>query len=144
MNADIAKSFGKPGLTLVIPIRRVVAAALVATFTAPLLLFLYAERDNSLPACCRRDGKHRCTMAMEGTGWTSAGPVFRNAFPDCPFRSHPSHPGGAKTASKITGTSIRLITNGAIHHKPRIVHPCFDSSLTPSRGPPIQSDGVSA
>jgi len=116
----------------------------MVTFTLPLLLLLYAGRHNSLPACCRRDGKHRCTMAMEATGWTSAGPVFRNALPDCPFRSHPSHPSGAKTASKITSTSVRLITNGAIHPKPRIFHSCFDSTLTSSRGPPVQSYGVSA
>ena len=137
-----AKPFGKLVLTLVVPIRRVVAAALMVTFTVPLLMLLYAGRHNSLPACCRRDGKHRCTMAMEATGWTSAGPVFRNALPDCPFRSHPSHPSGAKTASKITVTSVRLLTNGAIHHKPRIVHSSFNHSLKPSRGPPAQSDDV--
>jgi len=45
------------------PVRRLIATALLALFSISLLSPLFAANfDTSVPACCRRDGKHRCSM----------------------------------------------------------------------------------
>jgi hypothetical protein len=50
--------------------RRALAIFLLVGFSFPLIAPLFASgpSESSLPACCRRDGKHHCTMGatMEG------------------------------------------------------------------------------
>ena len=67
-----------------------VAAALVACFALPVLLpYVSPDAESSLPPCCRRNGAHRCAMAMrmaaEQTpdGRTLA---FRTPAVRCPFQ----------------------------------------------------------
>jgi hypothetical protein len=43
-----------------IPMQRAVAILLTVVFSLLLTVPIYASSDRSLPACCRRDGKHRC------------------------------------------------------------------------------------
>lgn len=45
--------------------RRALAIFLMVGFSLPLIapLFASAYAESSLPACCRRDGKHHCMMA---------------------------------------------------------------------------------
>jgi len=44
--------------------RRALASFLLALFSLPLIAPLaLAGSDPTLPACCRRDGKHRCSMS---------------------------------------------------------------------------------
>jgi hypothetical protein len=48
-------------------VRKLIAIALLAVFGLPFgsSLFALAPRNgSSLPACCRRDGKHHCMMSM--------------------------------------------------------------------------------
>ncbi len=57
-------------------------------FISPLVLPLFAassDPEASLPACCRRHGKHHCHMTMEMMAMlaASSGPVFTT--PPCPF-----------------------------------------------------------
>jgi hypothetical protein len=40
--------------------RGLLAILLVGTLSAPLMATFFASSETSLPACCRRDGKHRC------------------------------------------------------------------------------------
>jgi len=48
-------------------VRKLIAIVLLAAFGLPFgsSLFALARRSESnLPACCRRDGKHRCMLSM--------------------------------------------------------------------------------
>jgi hypothetical protein len=68
--------------------RRLVAAALMLVFTSPLVLPFFAasaDSEASLPACCRRHGKHHCNMtaAMMAMLAASSGPVL--TAPPCPL-----------------------------------------------------------
>jgi hypothetical protein len=74
-------------LPILSPIRRVLAVALMATFAAPSLALLCAGKEPSLPACCRRDGKHHCmgrTSGMVASGTDV--PAVRDFSSCCPYR----------------------------------------------------------
>jgi len=71
--------------------RRSVASALLLFLVLPLCLSLVPPKgESALPACCRRDGKHRCGMTLRL--WSSiqdaiGGPAVRTAAEPCPYRS---------------------------------------------------------
>jgi hypothetical protein len=70
---------------------RSTAIAVLLFLLVPLCLPLAPPRDeSSLPACCRRDGKHRCGMAwrlQSSTQDQTNGPAVRSAAEPCPYRS---------------------------------------------------------
>jgi hypothetical protein len=46
--------------------RRALASFLLALFSLPLIApLVLAGSDSTLPACCRREGKHRCSMTAD-------------------------------------------------------------------------------
>jgi hypothetical protein len=48
-------------------VRRLLAISLMLVFGLPLVSSLFgAAADQILPACCRRDGRHHCSMVVEG------------------------------------------------------------------------------
>lgn len=72
-------------------LRRLLTILLLAVIGLPLAAPLFAatlDSASSLPACCRRDGKHHCMglRANAGPGATSAfsGPVFLAPKANCP------------------------------------------------------------
>jgi hypothetical protein len=83
--------------------RRALASLLLALFSFPLALpMLRADAASSLPSCCRREGKHKCSMNT-GSAETTSGPALRAMQPKC--SSYPS-------ASTVPGSSnFALIKN---------------------------------
>lgn len=67
--------------------RRVWASLLVAVFSLPLIApILLANTASDSPACCRRNGKHRCAMAdMADQGHALAGLAVKAIQPKCPL-----------------------------------------------------------
>jgi hypothetical protein len=70
-------------------LRKIIAIALLVLFGLPFassLLALTPKSEANLPACCRRNGKHHCMMAMaERTKPASDKPEF-GALPEkCPY-----------------------------------------------------------
>lgn len=70
--------------------RRAPAALLLLVFSFPLIAPLFASGpdESQLPACCRRDGKHHCAMAMGGMELANVPSryiVVSEKCPCCPF-----------------------------------------------------------
>jgi hypothetical protein len=56
--------------------RRALASLLVVLFSFSLILpILRADAASSLPSCCRRAGKHRCSMGSESTSQEGLSPI---------------------------------------------------------------------
>jgi len=70
--------------------RRPIAIALLLFLALPLCLPLARSTgESALPACCRRDGKHRCGMALRlrsSIQDETNGPAARSAVEPCPYR----------------------------------------------------------
>jgi hypothetical protein len=67
--------------------RRKLANLLLFTFLAGFLLPLFAETQSTLPACCRRDGKHHCSMAADARAVAPDGTTVASKAQTCPFRT---------------------------------------------------------
>jgi hypothetical protein len=62
--------------------RRLLAIAMVFLFGCPLAVPLFAPGDaNTLPVCCRRDGRHHCASGMLADSGTRA---VSTIAPKCP------------------------------------------------------------
>ena len=79
------------------PLRRTSAIMLLALISVSLLspLFASGPQDN-LPACCRRGGKHHCSM-LSAEGRNTSGPSLRNS--PCP--QYPLHVFAVQTSSAL-------------------------------------------
>jgi hypothetical protein len=68
-------------------VSRFIAVALLLTLAGDITLpALLVDSESSLPACCRRDGKHHCAMMeMLEKQQESAGPSFRTVARKCPL-----------------------------------------------------------
>ena len=119
-------------------LRRFHAVLLLALLSISLLSpALTAGFDSNLPACCRRDGKHKCSMAVAG-GPMRPGVGFR-ANNKCPM-----YPGGGLApasssiapiapATSLTAPAIRQTAR--IHFSQRILSTPH-TRAHPKRGPP--------
>ena len=125
-----------PKLQNLISIRRILAIALVSAFMAPSAALLHAGSGRSVPACCRRDGKHHCMMAKRALALVDDGPSFRSAEPACPYRSHSSLPVGAQGAPLSPNNSVALLPTRIVESNPAIIGILVIRTLQPSRGPP--------
>ena len=125
-----------PKLQNLISIRRILAIALVSAFMAPSAALLHASRESSVPACCRRDGKHHCMMAKRALALVDEGQSFRSAEPACPYRSHSSLPVGAQGTPPSPNNSVALLPTGIVESNPAIIGILVTRILQPSRGPP--------
>lgn len=70
-------------------LRKLLAITLLAVIALPLIPTLFAQSaklEGSLPACCRRQGKHHCMADRAGDLATSnAVPRFRSPLEKCPY-----------------------------------------------------------
>ncbi|MGC2163529.1 MAG: hypothetical protein WA634_16590 [Silvibacterium sp.] len=67
--------------------RRLLAISLLMLFTAPFVMPLFgtSTAESTVPACCRRNGKHHCMMNM---AW-SQDRTFRTVGEKCPYSIAP-------------------------------------------------------
>ena len=106
-------------------------AILLATI-APLL----ALSPQSLPACCRADGKHHCaammTIHLDGVG-------FRAQMPPCPYLQHPA------VAPAHSALQVERATLSVTSTFSKLDAPSCDTVVVashysvPQRGPPLST-----
>jgi hypothetical protein len=118
--------------------RRAVASLLLAMFSFPLIAAaLYAGEAASVPACCRRSGKHHCEMAE--TSSASDGPTVTPtkcaSWPGVPIASFGS---GIQSAAP----AIVVAPHFSVYLRvaPNAGEPAGAAAITtlPQRGPPFQ------
>jgi hypothetical protein len=82
--------------------RRALASLLLVLFSFALASPAFAaDPDSNLPACCRRGGKHECSMHNSGQpGWQSA---------QCPI-----YPGARGTAAQPFSATLATVTHSTI------------------------------
>lgn len=88
--------------------RRAFAILLVTVFGLPLIApaLVSVSNDAPLPACCRRDGKHHCAMAVEVGNIPSGARVISERCPYCPFSATPllqPHPFATVSSPAVVG-----------------------------------------
>jgi hypothetical protein len=83
--------------------RRLLSLILLAAFVLPVVapaLALGQDPDASLPACCRRHGKHHCAMLAATLSRAHSGPQIGAV---CPF--YPQHLVAPVTGAHLIGYS---------------------------------------
>jgi hypothetical protein len=120
--------------------RRALASLLLALFSFPLIApMLRADAASSLPACCRRAGKHHCATAS-ASGDTASGPALKAIQPKC--SNYPS------TIAVPRGSSVAFFKNSPSISASLLSYPSVDarteaqyrvsfSRSRQKRGPPV-------
>ena len=101
--------------------RRTLGFVLTALLSYPLIApFILASEDSNLPACCRRNGQHHCSMGadtlMDGAG-PATGVAFHAAVSRCP--DYPVAT-GSSAESKFLATSDSQAIFAAIVSHPAV------------------------
>ncbi|HLI86374.1 MAG TPA: hypothetical protein VKV17_20870 [Bryobacteraceae bacterium] len=110
-----------------------VLAAVVYSFFLPVLV---AQAESDLPACCRRNGAHRCEMAG-GAG--SGAPEYRTISQRCPaFPGAPAVPvtGAAAPAKDSIAIFAALVSHPACQPQTAARGRVSFSRSRQKRGPP--------
>ncbi len=82
--------------------RRLAASFLLLLLCAGMTLPLLQAQGSSVPACCRRNGKHHCEMLPQGDG-------FRTAAPGCPYRSFTALTSHSTALSTVSYSIVRQL-----------------------------------
>jgi hypothetical protein len=119
--------------------RRAIALTLLALFGYVLIApFLAPGAEASLPPCCRRHGKHHCTMMQPLTGSQRG---LQTIQEKCPYQS--AHRGAAHSASWRPQATDAFHTPIAVERtRPAQSAAMLESRLLrgpPRRGPPSLS-----
>jgi hypothetical protein len=118
--------------------RRVCAALLLSLFSFSLIgPALFADGNSKLPACCRKDGKHHCSMAnMEEQGSDAA---IKSAGSKCPlFPAGGVFPASGKIAATHPARLIfaAVASHSASHAQREAQYRVSFSRAWQKRGPP--------
>jgi hypothetical protein len=122
-------------------LRKLAANTVLLFLLAPSFVWLaMPDSQSTLPACCRRDGKHHCAMMAIAEAGQEA-PSLRAPSPQCPYRSLL----GAPMGRSIAGPPIRFaFLTETVSHSDRIVQVHVSARVSEARshlkrGPPALS-----
>lgn len=110
--------------------RRIPASLLLVLLCFGFALPFLQAQPSSVPACCRRDGKHHCAMSLNGDG-------FRATATNCPYR-HLGALTSPSAAAKVSSSVLGISTHGPVlirNSPPLIALRAADTAQ--NRGPPI-------
>lgn len=121
--------------------RKLLSILLLATFGLPFaspLFALTAKSESSLPACCRRAGKHHCMLGMNQDTQSSSATRFTAPTERCPYApasivvAHRSDQTLAPSAAIFAAITSHPAVHAQVRSRWRIAR---DRSRT-KRGPP--------
>jgi hypothetical protein len=118
--------------------RRALASLLLALFSFPLILpVLRADAESSLPSCCRRAGKHRCSMDSTSAE-AAAGTVVKAIQPKCSSYPAAGAPGNGNIAFFDDSQAIRssLLSYPSVEARADVHYRVSFSRSRQKRGPP--------
>ena len=112
--------------------------AAISFTLVPVALLAYTS-DSDLPACCRKDGKHKC--AMSGMDDDASGPAMRGVsqcpmFPTRPASTAAGNVAGAPIPETVTETRFAAFLNAA--EQAEAQYRVAFSRSRHKRGPPSQ------
>ena len=90
-------------------LRKLISLALLAVLSLPLISAVTsANPESKLPPCCRRDGKHHCSMTMAGNDAApeTGTPAFKPAKVAC--ASYPVAKSSPATSAFLAAPSLAL------------------------------------
>ncbi len=109
--------------------RRIHASVMLVLLCLGLALPFLQAKPDSVPACCRRDGKHHCAMSPNGDG-------FRNLAPTCPYR-HLGVLTSPRAALKVTSSLPSIHADEQLRVRDSLPLVALRSTdTTQQRGPP--------
>ena len=121
--------------------RQALASLLLVVWSFPLAAgLLQASAGPQLPACCRRDGKHHCTL--QTSGGHSTGPVFQAIAEKCPAFPAATVARSGGNAALLKGSGAVWAALAAATWIPRQIAPSYrltGNRSCPKRGPPVLS-----
>ena len=126
-----------------VAVRRISATLLLAAISFPLVALMALASsgpDSGLPACCRKDGKHKC--AMSGMMDETSGPSFR-ATSQCPLFPSSSAAPVCRTTGAPVPSRQQVCGIATFVSRPEQAEAQYRISFNRSRqkrGPPSQFD----
>lgn len=118
--------------------RRALASLLFALFTFPLIVpMLRADADATMPSCCRREGKHHCSMGHATV--SQDGPAVDAVRPKCSsYPTTSASPGAWNLAILRNFTSIgaSLLSYPSAEARTEAQYHVSFSRSRQKRGPP--------
>jgi hypothetical protein len=120
--------------------RRTLASLLLALVSLPLIAPLLLASDAGLPACCRRNGEHHCSMAPGSMGpdSDSTGPAINSVRSKCPFpgTAIPSGNAGGAIFGNSQPGAIQLVLQVVVRTQTETQRSVAAGRAHGKRGPP--------
>jgi hypothetical protein len=122
-----------------IPMRRAIAISLMMLFSWTLTAPFFApDNQASLPACCRRNGKHHCSARMMGllAGSQRGFTTVAEKCPRCPLNASSTNSPQYQVES-AAAIYVEFVTYPAIAPQSEAVYPISSLRSHQKRGPPL-------
>jgi hypothetical protein len=127
------------------PLRKFLSITLLALFGLPFcspFFAISAKGESSLPACCRRNGKHHCMLTRaSGEDAAGAGSMLQAPLEKCPY--YPASPAAFHQSQfGIAPSQIifaELLSHPAVHAQLESRQRISRSRSRQKRGPPASS-----
>jgi hypothetical protein len=122
-------------------LRRFLAITLLAIFGLPLAAPIFASASSAkatLPACCRRNGRHHCAMNQQDSSISAnRAPAFQAPLEHCPY--YPAQMPSPSTVLAMTAAPeiyAELVSHPAVHAQTESKWRISRDRARQKRGPP--------